>query len=131
MQLHASPYLCYNTLMPLQEDFERIANSEKIDFVPEFIHGLQYNYHSPEGFERLLIDVNDVRCLLTVGVPNRVEKPFFDAYCQAYEQAYGRSYQNETNPHVDRIARDGAYTWFVEKGPEYSEEEENDNGSSS
>lgn len=111
--------------MPLQEDFDRIAASEKIDFVPEFVHSLHANMRKlDDGTPLMLIDINDVKCLLTPGVPNRVEKPFFDAYCNAYELAYGTSPENPVETSVENIARDGAHTWEIEVN---QSEDENDN----
>lgn len=114
--------------MALKEDFDRIASSPKVDFVPEFVHSLQTGSNSPEGLPQMIVDINDIKCMLTVGIPNRVEGPFYDAYCDAYMSAYGTTPPGTTNPHVENIARDGAYTFEVEVN---QSEDENDNGSSS
>lgn len=95
--------------------FDYIANSEKIDFVPEFVHSLQDGLHS-SGRHYLKVEIEDIVCRMVVGVPNRVEKPFYDTYvnCLEIERLDKRGFLPPTEP--NRVDRDGAYTWFVEVG---------------
>lgn len=64
---------------------EDLADDEKVDFVPAPVPTLVFPMTDEEGRQKIRLDVNDLVCWLTVGVPNHVSKYFKNAYDNAFD----------------------------------------------
>src|SRR5690348_9620485 len=58
---------------------------DKVPFVPQPVPSLVFPMLDDEGRQKILLDVNDLKCWLTVGVVNEVNQFFKNAYDNAYE----------------------------------------------
>ena len=57
---------------------------DTVEFVPQPIPSLVFPMTDEEGRQKIRLDVQDLVCWLTVGVPNKVNKFFYNAYQDAY-----------------------------------------------
>lgn len=91
---------------------------EKYSFVPMFIPGAVHPLKDENGMFKIILDVNDLKCCLTVGVLNEnVSGMFYHAYKNLEDQWRGneqfKARGPESGPHTTG-GRSGANTWHYE-----------------
>lgn len=59
--------------------------ADLVEFVPLPVPSIIYPIPDENGHQKIFLDVNDLKCALTVGVPNRVNRFFYNAYMNAYD----------------------------------------------
>ena len=96
---------------------EDIADDEKVDFVPAPVPTLVFPMEDEDGRQKIRLDVNDLVCWLTVGVPNRVSKFFKNAYDNGFDTWRELENFKRRGPVVapwGSIGPDGRPSWYYD-----------------
>lgn len=84
---------------------------------PEPIPGLLYPAYDKQGRQKLCVDVNGLRCWMTVGVPQQINRFFFNAYQNALDMWHeAEQFKREGPPGASWGDKDGNNTWRVTDG---------------
>lgn len=96
---------------------EDLNSEDLVEFVPQPIPSITFPMLDSEGHQKILIDVNDLKCWLTVGVTNKVNRFFKNAYDDAYK-AWKELETFKRNGPVSapwgRVGPDGRPSWHYE-----------------
>lgn len=90
---------------------------DAIDFVPAPVPTLVFPMTDEEGRQKIRLDVNDLVCWLTVGVPNRVNKFFKNAYDNAFDTWRELENFKRKGPAVapwGAVGPDGRPSWYYD-----------------
>lgn len=91
--------------------------NEYIEFVPAPVPSLVFPMTDEEGRQKIRLDVNDLVCWLTVGIPNRVNKFFHNAYMDAYNSWRELEAFKRRGPAFapwGSVGPDGRPSWYFE-----------------
>lgn len=90
---------------------------DQVEFVPQPVPGLVFPMLDEEGHQKILLDVNDLKCWLTVGVPNKVNRYFKNVYDNCYDAWRELENFKRNGPIVapwGRFGPDGRPAWHYE-----------------
>lgn len=59
---------------------EDLDHEDMVEFVPMPIPGLVYPFMDENGYQKIRLDVNNLVCWLTCGIPNKVHRFFWNVY---------------------------------------------------
>lgn len=96
---------------------EDLNPEDTVEFVPQPIPTITFPMLDEEGHQKILLDVNDLKCWLTVGVPNRVNRFFKNAYDNAYQAWKELESFKRNGPEAapwGRTGPDGRPAWHYE-----------------
>lgn len=88
-----------------------------VEFVPAPVPSLVFPMTDEEGRQKIRLDVNDLVCWLTVGVPNKVNRFFKNAYDDSYNQWRDLENFKRRGPQVapwGAVGPDGRPSWYFE-----------------
>lgn len=96
---------------------EDLNPDDSIDFVPAPVPTLVFPMTDEEGRQKIRLDVNDLVCWLTVGVPNRVNKFFKNAYDNGFDTWRELENFKRKGPSVapwGQVGPDGRPSWYYD-----------------
>lgn len=94
-----------------------LNGEDMVDFVPAPVPSVVFPMSDEEGRQKIRLDVNDLVCWLTVGVPNHVNRFFYNAYIDAYNSWRELENFKRKGPAVapwGSTGPDGRPSWYFE-----------------
>lgn len=96
---------------------EDLDPGDMVEFVPAPVPNLVFPMTDEEGRQKIRLDVNDLVCWLTVGVPNRVNRFFKNAYDNGFEGWRELESFKRKGPAVapwGQMGPDGRQSWYYD-----------------
>lgn len=94
-----------------------LDSEDTIDFVPQPIPSLVFPLTDEEGRQKIKLDVNDLVCWLTVGVSNKTNRFFYNAYMDSYNSWRELENFKRRGPEIapwGRTGPDGRSAWLYD-----------------
>jgi hypothetical protein len=96
---------------------EDLDSTDTVTFSPMPIPSLVFPITDEEGRQKIKLDVNDLVCWLTVGVPNTTNRLFYNAYMNSYDTWKDLENFKRRGPEIapwGRVGPDGRPSWYYD-----------------
>src|SRR5260370_38745856 len=65
---------------------EDLDPTDTVTFTPMPVPSITFPFTDENGYQKIKLDVNDLICWLTCGIPNTINRYFYNAYKNAYDE---------------------------------------------